>query len=128
MEIADLLDDIKNELKTVVRSSQKILDSVANIATELEISDQDVSLNKSRTKSAPKRKKIIIKNERETIVRTVPSTRIVQDIIWKSSHGVDTKTLMDKTGYDQRKIYNIVFQLKNKGKVKSTRRGVYEKI
>ena len=127
MEIKDTLNEIRNELKIVIRSSHKLMNSIKNIAAALEIDDQDLSLRKNKTNSAPKRKKIIFDNGKVIKVQNVPSTRIVQDIIWKSSQGVDTKTLMDKTGYDQRKIYNIVFQLKNKGKVKSVRRGVYEK-
>jgi hypothetical protein len=36
-------------------------------------------------------------------------------------------TLMEKTGYDQKKIANLVYKLKNQGKIKSVKKGVYLK-
>jgi hypothetical protein len=34
---------------------------------------------------------------------------------------------MEKTGFDQKKTYNIVYKLKKQGKIKSAGKGVYVK-
>jgi hypothetical protein len=128
MKITDTLDEIRREIKTVARSNQNISESLRKINLLLETLPQDESLRKNTTNRSPQRKKIVFENGKVNKVQKVPSTRIVKDIIWKSSQGIDTKTLMDKTGYDQRKIYNIIFYLKNRGKIKRVRRGVYGRV
>jgi DNA-binding IscR family transcriptional regulator len=49
-------------------------------------------------------------------------------IINRSKEGVDSATLAEKTGFDKKKIANIVFKLRKLGKVKSVGRGVYVKV
>ena len=45
----------------------------------------------------------------------------------RSKKGVDSTTLSAKTGFDKKKIANIVFKLRKLGKIKSAGRGVYMK-
>ena len=47
--------------------------------------------------------------------------------IERSKKGVTTETLMKKTGFAQKKIFNIVYKLKQQGKIKSDQRGIYLK-
>jgi putative endonuclease len=51
----------------------------------------------------------------------------VLSIIKRSKKGIDTSTLMEKTGYNQKKVANIVFKLKKQGKIKNEGKGVYVK-
>jgi len=48
-------------------------------------------------------------------------------IINRYKKGVGTAALMEKTGYNQKKISNLLFKLKKQGKIKSVERGVYLK-
>ncbi|GAI88538.1 unnamed protein product [marine sediment metagenome] len=41
--------------------------------------------------------------------------------------GVSTAALMEKTGFDQKKVYNIIYKLNTLGKIKSVGKGVYVK-
>jgi hypothetical protein len=41
--------------------------------------------------------------------------------------GVSTAALMEKTGFDQKKVYNIIYKLNSLGKIKSVGKGVYVK-
>jgi hypothetical protein len=127
MKNIDILSEIKKELQFVVQNMQQLSNSVGNIASAIEKLSQGGVSKDIKPNRAPVRKKIIVEDGEVKKRTRVPSTRIVQDIIWKSSQGVDAKTLMDKTGYDQRKIYNIVFQLKSQGKIQNVRHGVYGK-
>jgi hypothetical protein len=48
----------------------------------------------------------------------------VLTIIKKSKKGLNTATLMKKTGFSKKKIHNNVYKLKKQGKIKSVSRGV----
>ena len=48
-------------------------------------------------------------------------------IIKKYKKGVNVSTLIEKTGFNKRKIYNNVKVLKKRGKIKSVGKGVYVK-
>ena len=49
----------------------------------------------------------------------------VKRIVRRSRKGVDTETLMKKTGFNRTKVYNTLYQLKAKGEIKSKERGRY---
>ncbi|MEE4355497.1 MAG: SWIM zinc finger family protein [Desulfococcaceae bacterium] len=68
----------------------------------------------------PKKKK-----ESKTAGGTAIDT--VEALILKSRKGMDIPTLMEKTGFDERKIYNIVYRLVKKGKIIRPERGLYQK-
>jgi len=49
----------------------------------------------------------------------------VEKIIRRSRKGIDIASLKQKTGFDERKIYNTLQRLKKQGKIKNVSRGVY---
>ena len=51
----------------------------------------------------------------------------VLGIIKRSKKGIATAALMEKTGYNQKKVTNIVFKLRKQGKIKNEGKGVYVK-
>ena len=55
----------------------------------------------------------------------VTATDKVLKIINRSKKGVDTATLKEKTGFDDRKVRNIIFKTLKEGKIKREGRGVY---
>ena len=48
-------------------------------------------------------------------------------IVKRSRKGIDTATLKKKTGFEGRKVRDIIFRLRKQGKIKSERRGLYVK-
>jgi len=50
---------------------------------------------------------------------------IVLDSIKNSKEGVGFSQIQAKTGFDEKKIRNIIFRLNKKGKIKRKSRGVY---
>jgi len=121
------LQKIRNDLQSVVKNLQQLTVSLGSIAAAIEkmSSEQPIS---PTAKRAPVRKKVVVKNGKAIMIKRVPSTKIVFDILKDYNQGVDTTTLMDATGYDQRKVYNIISQLKKKGKVENVGRGVYRAL
>ena len=46
-------------------------------------------------------------------------------LIQKSGGSITSAALLKKTGYNQKKLSNILYKLKKQGKIKSVKRGVY---
>lgn len=59
--------------------------------------------------------------------RKATAADTVRAIIKRRKKGVDTDVLMEKTGFNQKKVANIVFKLRKLGIIKSAGRGVYVK-
>ena len=55
------------------------------------------------------------------------ATDAVLTIIKRYKKGVNVATLKEKTGFNDKKIHNIIYKLKKKGLVKSVGKGVYTK-
>ena len=53
------------------------------------------------------------------------ATDQVLKIIKGSKKGVDTTTLVKKTGFDEKKIQNILFRTNKQGKIKRVEKGIY---
>jgi hypothetical protein len=83
-----------------------------------------------KPKAAKKAKPVKAASVRKTGVqrtKMLPSHDIVFGLIKKSKKGIDTAALMEKTGYNQKKIFNVIYKLKQQDKIKSIRKGIYVK-
>jgi len=83
-------------------------------------------VKKIAAKKAPV-KKVAAKKPatKKPVIITAADT--VFGVIKRSKKGVDVSTLMEKTGFNRKKIYNNVKVLKKRGKIKSAGKGVYVK-
>ncbi len=93
----------------------------------------------------PKAKAVKVKSAKKTVAKAKPVKKVVSKkttakktvkltaadtlfgIIKKYKKGIDVATLMEKTGFNRRKIYDNVKLLKKQGKIKSAGIGVYVK-
>lgn len=107
--------NIKKELYKVSKEMQTLTRNLARL-----IVDTD-RLEKAKLKAT--KPKAVKKAPAKRSVATAADT--VLGVIKRSKKGVDTATLMQKTGYDKKKVYNIVFKLKRQGKIKSEGKGLY---
>ena len=53
---------------------------------------------------------------------------IVCEIFDSAKGPVDLAILVEKTGFEKKKLHNILYKLKSQGKVKSVSKGVYAKV
>lgn len=60
--------------------------------------------------------------------RDATAMDMVYDIVARSKKGIDTEAIKEKTGFNDKKIWNAINRLKTQGKIKSARKGVYVKI
>ena len=69
-----------------------------------------------------------LKTAKKVKVTSATDTDKVLAIIGRSKKGVSTAAIMQKTGYNQKKIANIVYRLRKQKKIKSVDKGVYTKL
>ena len=119
------LQQVRDELRSITKNLAQVTSSIGAIVAALEKINGE-ELPQSKSKRAPVRKKLVVKDGVVETIKRVPSTKIIYDVLKKSDQGMDTTALMDATGYDQRKVYNVVFRLKKEGKIKRVERGIYK--
>jgi uncharacterized membrane protein len=51
----------------------------------------------------------------------------VLEVISDSGNGIDPGGIMEKTGFDKKKVSNILHRLKQQGKIENAKRGMYSK-
>ena len=81
-----------------------------------------VKLEKKRTIAKPKAKMKATPPKK----RATASTDVVFEIINKAKAPVDNINISKKTGFDAKKVANVVYRLKSQGKIKSVDRGTYK--
>ena len=75
---------------------------------------------KASAKKAPAKKAVAPKKATQ-----VTATDKILQIVKRSKKGVDVPTLKKKSGFDDKKVRNIVFRASKEGKIKKSGRGMY---
>ena len=70
-------------------------------------------------------KKAAVKKRVSKKAAPLTATDQVLGVIKRSKKGVDVPTLMKKTGYDRKKITDIVYRASKQGRIKRVGKGVY---
>lgn len=78
-------------------------------------------------KKAKSVKKPTPKAAKKKVAKPTTAVDTVLNIIDRSTKGVNTANIKAKTGYDPKKVANIIYKLKKQGKIKSIEKGVYVK-
>ena len=119
------MKELDTVVKNVVEGLRSISHGVEAIAKKLEESfPQDQPKSKRKAKSSLKAKMPTAANR--TQKRTATDTVLL--VIKRSKNGVTTADIAEKTGYDRRKIANIIYTLRKLNKITSPSRGVYKKV
>ena len=129
-ELERLIKTVAEGLKSMAQGVEKLAEKVEAIGKsvpEKKAKGKAKAKHKHKAPAKPKKaaankatKKAVPKKEKQ-----VTASDTVLDFINKSKNGVDTAAIVEKTGYDRKKVANLVFRLRKQGKVKSVGRGVY---
>ena len=117
------MSKMKSDLETLakdLRRLQKKTEQMVKKLGRLEKSQEAKTKKKTARKSAGSRK-ASDKPKKTTAIG------LVFGVIGGSRKGVGTAVLKEKTGFDDKKVYNCVNILKRKGMIKSAGRGLYMK-
>ena len=141
-EVQKLLKMVSDGLKTLAQGVEAIAEKVdetaktkstgkagskkqsAPVKTAKTVSSKAKTVNK-KGKTA---KKAAPQVARKKAGKPTTAVDTVLNIISRSNKGVNTAAIKAKTGYDQKKVSNIVYKLKKLGKIKAVQKGVYVKL
>jgi len=112
-------------LKKNLRNVNREINALTKKVDRMIVSVEKLEKSKPKIVKAKPAKKVAAK--KPAVKKTVQLSAIdtVFGFIKRSKKGVDTATLINKTGFVQKKIFNIVYKLKKQGKIKSEKKGVY---
>jgi hypothetical protein len=114
------LTAIKLKVDNLIAAVEKSETKVAKPSKAKAVKAQPVK----KAKKAKPAKKAPKAPAKEKAVK-VTATDQVLNIINGSKNGVDTATLVKETGFDQKKVRNIVFRTMKQGKIKRADKGIY---
>jgi predicted Rossmann fold nucleotide-binding protein DprA/Smf involved in DNA uptake len=110
--------DLKMSLKKVANDLMKAAKNVESIAGKLE----------AQTKATPAKKTVAKKATAKKAAKQPTAADAVFGIIKRYKKGANMATINQKTGYDNKKIHNLVYKLKKQGKIRSETKGVYVRV
>ncbi len=113
------MNQIKKDLKAVAKDLKKLTQKTEKMVNRLKKLDKAQAAKNPKAKAV---KKAVAKKPTR-----VSSSDSVLAIIKRSRKGVDTIALRKKTGFEGRKIGDIIYRLKKQGKIKRDRKGLHVK-
>ena len=119
------LDGILKGLKVLMKKADKAAKKAARMGRA-----QTARPTKRITSQKPKltKRKVAAKAASRRAARTTALASVFDIIRRKSRSGADTGQIKKKTGFDDKKIWNVINRLKAQGRVKSARKGIYVKV
>lgn len=124
------MKNLKRDLQTVKKDITGLIKKVEKLITAVDKVGQPKTVKKAVAKKAVARKPIKASAKKKAAKKQGKPTAIdaVLSVISRSRKGVDVAGLRMKTGFKDRKIYDIVKVLKKKGKIKTAGIGIYIKM
>ena len=111
---------ITKDLKAVSKELTKLVNQIEKLAADLGKAEKPKAKSiKIKTKAKPVTKKAPAKGGKKT------DTDRVLAIINRSKKGVDTAALVKKTGFNQKKVRNILNRTYKQGKITRVAKGIY---
>jgi len=115
---------LKKEFKTVEKKMEMLLKAVEKVGNVPKAAAKKAVTTKfvktKAFKKAPANKVVTKKAKPQAT-----ATEQILGIIKRFKKGVDVPTLKEKTGFDDKKVRNIVFRASKEGKIKKFGRGIY---
>lgn len=118
------MKEVKKDLQALTRRLKALARDTERLAKKLDTLQKAQAAKKPKVKrrARPAKKKVTKKRAPK-----LSASETVLNIIKKSSKGVDTTTLRKKSGFQGRKVRDILYRLKKQRKIRSPRKGVYIK-
>lgn len=118
MTVKKELTALKKDLTAIGKKIEKLLKAVEKSETK----PAAVSKPKAaKVKPAPKAPKASVKQK---VVKATATDQVLK-IINRSVKGVDSATLMKKTGFNKKKVTNILHRSFKAGKIQRAAKGIY---
>ena len=116
------LQAVKRDIKALEKKMEKLLNAFEKPPKAKAAKKVKRKSVKARTKRTAATKKAA---PRKKAAKKMTSTDQILKIIKRSRKGVNVPTLKAKTGFEDKKVRNIIFRASKEGKIKKVGRGVY---
>ena len=116
----------KNELRKVIKGLEALIRKAERI--EKGLSEEGRVVVRRRAGRPNARKRVAPKEWPCGRAKDGQPQGMVFGIIKKSRRGATTTQIRNGTGFDEKKIWNVINRLKSQRKIKSARRGIYVAI
>lgn len=124
------LQAVTREFKALEKKVERLKKAAATSAKTKKVSKKKAvkprAAKKAPAKKAVAKKKVTVKKAAASkkVAQATATDKILQ-IIKRSKKGVDVPTLKKKTGFNDKKVRNIVFRAAKENKIKKSGRGIY---
>jgi ElaB/YqjD/DUF883 family membrane-anchored ribosome-binding protein len=126
MTLTKDLQAVSRELTKLVKQTEKLAAELGKVEKPKAKSVKKTAKAKIVTKKATvKAAKNALKVPAKKKAVQITATDQVLNIINRSKIGVDTAALMKKTGFNQKKVRNILQRTYKQGKIKRVEKGIY---
>jgi predicted helicase len=116
------LQAVKRDIKALEKKMEKLLNAYETPQKPKTAKKVKKKTVKVKTKRAAAVKKAVL--PKKTAKKTTSTDQILK-IIRRSRKGVDVPALKAKTGFEDKKVRNIIFRASKEGKIKKVGRGIY---
>jgi hypothetical protein len=119
---------VKQDLKTLQKEFKELSKKLEKLIAAAEKSEKPKSAKKitaKRVRAKTTKRSATQKEPAKKKTAQQTSTDQVLRIIKRSKKGVNATTLMEKTGFDLKKVRNILQRTYKRGKIKRADRGIY---
>ena len=127
-ELQSVLSIVSDGLKTLAKGVEAIAEKVDEVAK----AQGPVKPKRKKPATATAKKKAAKKPAQKAAKKkeagSATDTDKVLNVIGSSKKGASTAAILQKTGYNQKKIANIIYRLRKQQKIKSVEKGVYVKL
>ena len=106
---------LKKDLQALNRDIKALGKKMEKLIAAVEKSEKATTTKRALSKKTPARKKPAQPKATDQVLR----------IIKRSKKGVNATTLMTKTGFDLKKVRNILHRTYKQGKIKRVEKGIY---
>jgi hypothetical protein len=116
------LQAVKKDIKALEKKMEKLLNAYEKPQKPKTAKKAKRKTAKAKTKRAAAVRKAA---PRKKSAKRTTSTEQILKIIRRSRKGVNVPALKAKTGFEDKKVRNIIFRASKEGKIKKVGRGVY---
>ena len=127
-DLESILKIVSDGLKTMAKGVEAIAEKVDEAAKTQGTVKPKGKKSPAAVKKAKTVKKPVRKAAPKKKAGTVTASESVLEIIARSKKGDGTAEIMKKSGFNQKKVANIVYRLRKQRKIKSVEKGVYTKL
>ena len=124
------LQAVKRDIKALEKKLEKLLKAYEPMPKAKKVTKKKAVKKAKTVKKAPVKKASAKKAPaKKALARKkapqATATDKILKLIKRSKKGVDVLTLKKKTGFDDKKVRNIIFRASKEGKIKKSGRGIY---